>query len=77
MSVTALQSGWTAARAEQTNLERFGKGVPDHAAFWFSPFAVETRGYMRKDMRKDVVRCVNRNRLRDGKGPSGWAHSLG
>ena len=48
--------GWTAARAEQTTRTRFGKDVPDHAAFQLVPFAVETCGYMGKE----AVKFVNR-----------------
>ena len=46
----------TAARAEQTKRTRFRKDVPDHAAFRFVPFAVETCGYIGKE----AVRFVNR-----------------
>lgn len=33
--------GVTAERAETRMLDCFREGVPDHAAFWFVPFAVE------------------------------------
>ena len=52
----AKTSGWTAARAERTKRTRFRKDVPDHAAFRFVPFAVETCGYMGKE----AVKFVNR-----------------
>ena len=52
----AKTSGWTAARAERTKRTRFRKDVPDHAAFRFVPFAVETCGYMGKE----AVNFVNR-----------------
>ena len=45
----AKAAGWTAARAEQTKRTRFRKDVPDHAAFRFVPFAVETCGCMGKE----------------------------
>ena len=38
-------AGWTAARAERTKRTRFSKDVPDHAAFMFVPFTVETCEY--------------------------------
>ena len=46
--------GWTAARAERTKRTRFRKDVPDHAAFRFVPFAVETSGHMGKEAVKFV-----------------------
>ena len=49
-------AGGTAARTERTNRTRFRKDVPDHAAFRFVPFAVETCGYMGKE----AVKFVNR-----------------
>ena len=49
----ARKAGWTAARAERTKRTRFSKDVPDHAAFRFVPYAVETCGCM-------AVRSVNR-----------------
>ena len=52
----AKTSGWTAARAERTKRTRFRKDAPDHAAFRFLPFAVETCGYMGKE----AVKFVNR-----------------
>ena len=52
----AKTDGWTAARAERTKRTRFRKDVPDHPAFRFLPFAVETCGYMGKE----VVKFVNR-----------------
>ena len=52
----AKTSGWTAARAERTKRTRFRKDVPDHAAFRFVPFAVDTCGYMGKE----AVKFVNR-----------------
>ena len=52
----AKTAGWTAARAEQPKRTRFRKDVPDHAAFLFVPFAVETCGYMGKE----AVKFVNR-----------------
>ena len=56
----ARTAGWTAARAEQTKRRMwFRKDVPDHAAFRFVPFAVETCKYMGKEAVKFV------NRLRD------------
>ena len=42
--------------AERTKRTRFRKDVPDHAAFRFVPFAVETCGYMGKE----AVKFVNR-----------------
>ena len=44
----AATVGWTAARAEQRKRTRFRQDVPDHAAFTFVPFAVESCGYMGK-----------------------------
>ena len=61
----AKTAGWTAARAEQTKRTRFKKDMPDHAAFRFVPFAVETCGYMGKEAVKFV------NRLGDIAGESG------
>ena len=55
-SQAAKKAGWTAARAERTKRTRFRKDVPDHAAFRFVPFAVETCGYMSKE----AVKFVNR-----------------
>ena len=52
----AKTAGCTAARAEQTKRTRFRKDVPDHAAFRFVPFAVETCRYMGKE----AVKFVNR-----------------
>ena len=52
----AKTAGWTAARAERTKRTRFRKDVPDHAAFRFVPFAVETCGYMGKE----AVNFMNR-----------------
>ena len=52
----AKTAGWTAARAKQTKRTQFMKDVPDHAAFRFVPFAVETCGYMGKE----AVKFVNR-----------------
>ena len=52
----AKTAGWAAARVEQTTRTRFRKDVPDHAAFKFVPFAVETCGYMDKE----AVKFVNR-----------------
>ena len=52
----ANTAGWTAARAERTKRTRFRKDVPDHTAFRFVPFAVETCGYMRKEAVKFVTR---------------------
>ena len=52
----AKTAGWTAARAERTKRTRFRKDVPDHAAFRFVPFAVETCGYMGKE----AVKVENR-----------------
>ena len=52
----AKTAGWTAARAERTKRTRFRNDVPDHAAFRFVPFAVETCGYMGKE----AVKFVNR-----------------
>ena len=43
-------------RGLNTKRTRFRKDVPDHAAFRFVPFAVETCGYMGKG----AVRFVNR-----------------
>ena len=40
----AKTAGWTAVRDEETKRTRFRKDVPDHAAFRFVPFAVETCG---------------------------------
>ena len=54
----AKAAGWTAVRAERTKRTRFRQDVPDHAAFRFVPFAVETCGYMGKE----AVRFVNRFR---------------
>ena len=51
----AKTAGWTAARAERTKRTRFRKDVPDHAAFRFVPFAVETCGYMGKEAVKFVM----------------------
>ena len=50
----AKTAGWTAARAEQTKRTKFRKDVPDHAAFRFVPFAIQTCGYM------DAVKFVSR-----------------
>ena len=61
----AKTAGWTAARAEENKRARFRKDVPDHAAFHFLPFAVETCGYMGKQ----AVKLVNR--LGDIAGESG------
>ena len=75
----AKTSGWTAARAERTKRTRFRNDVPDHAAFRFVPFAVETCGYMGNEAVKFV------NRLEDiaaerGRIPKGafvrWAMQL-
>ena len=52
----AKTAGWTAARAERTKRTWFRKDVPDHAAFRFVPFAVETSGYMGRE----AVKFVNR-----------------
>ena len=52
----AKTAGWPAARAEQTKRTGLRKDVPDHAAFRFVPFAVETCGYMGKG----AVRFVSR-----------------
>ena len=52
----AKTAGCTTARAEHTKRTRFRKDVPDHAEFRFVPFAVETCGYMGKE----VVKFVNR-----------------
>ena len=52
----AKTSGWTAASAERTKRTWFRKDVPDHAAFRFVPFAVETCGYMGKEAVKFVKR---------------------
>ena len=57
-------AGWTAARAERTKRTRFRKDGPDHAAFSFVPFAVETYGCMGKEAVKFV------NRLGDPAGES-------
>ena len=61
----AKTAGWTAARAERTKQTWSRKDVPDHAAFRFVPFAVETCGYMGKEAVKFV------NRLRDIAAESG------
>ena len=53
---TTKAAGWTAARAERTKRKRFRKDVPDHAAFRFVPFAVETSGYKGRE----AVKFVNR-----------------
>ena len=45
----AMTAGWTAARAEQSKRPRFRKDVPDHAAFRFVLFAVETCRHMCKE----------------------------
>ena len=50
----AKAAGWTAARAEQTKRMRFRNDVPEHAAFRFVPFAVETCGYTGKQAVKFV-----------------------
>ena len=52
----AKTARWTAERAERTKRTRFREGVPDHAAFRFVPFSVETCVYMGKD----AVKFVNR-----------------
>ena len=52
----AKTAGWTAARAEQTKRTRFRKHVPDHAAFRFVPFEVETCGYMGNEAVREAVR---------------------
>ena len=52
----AKTAGWTVARAEHTKRPRVRKDVPDHAAFQFVPFAVETCGHMGKV----AVKFVNR-----------------
>ena len=52
----AKEAGWTVTRAKRTELQRLRKGVPDHAAFRFVPYAVHTCGYMGKE----AVRFVNR-----------------
>ena len=46
----AKEIGWTAAMAEQTKRTRSRKDVPDHAAFRLVPFAVDTCGYMCKEV---------------------------
>ena len=63
----AKTAGWTAARAERTKRMRFRKDVPDHAAFRFVPFVVETCGYMGKE----AVKFVNRLAIGDIAGESG------
>ena len=50
------ETGWTAAKAERTKRTWFQKDVPDHKAFRFVPFAVESCGYMGKE----AVRFVSR-----------------
>lgn len=47
----AKQAGWTStvARAKQTRRTRLRKAVPDHPAFRFLSFAVETCGYIGKE----------------------------
>ena len=69
----------TAARAEQTKHARFRKDAPDHAAFRFVPFAVETCGHMGKQ----AVKLVNRRgdiAAESGRIPKGafvrWAMQL-
>ena len=52
----AKTAGWTAARAERTKRTWFRKDVPDHDAFRFVLFAVETSGYMGRE----AVKFVNR-----------------
>ena len=52
----AKGEGWTAARADPAMRTRFRKDVPDHAAFWFLLFEVETCVYMGKE----AVRFKNR-----------------
>ena len=40
------EAGWTAAKAYRTKWARFRKGLPNHAALRFVPFAVKTCGYI-------------------------------
>ena len=54
--LAAKTAGWTAAGAEQAKRTRFRKDVPEHAAFRFVLFAVETCVYMFKE----AVKFVNR-----------------
>ena len=62
----AKTSGWTAARAERTKQTRFRKDVPDHAAFRFVPFAVETCGYMGKEAVNLVIIAAESGRIPKG-----------
>ena len=75
----AKTAGWTAARAEWTNCTRFRQDVPDHAAFHFLPFAVETCGYMGKEAAK-VVNRLGDIAAESGRIPKGafvrWAIKL-
>ena len=75
----AKTAGWTAARAEWTRRTRFRKDVPDHAAFRFVPFAVETCRYMGKQALKFMNR-VGDISAESGRIPKGafvrWAMQL-
>ena len=51
-----IAAGWTAVGGKQTKRARFGKNVPDHAAFRFVPFADKTCLYMGKEAVKLVSR---------------------
>ena len=50
------ETGWTAAKAERTKRTWFQKDVPNHRAFRFVPFAVESCGYMGKEAVQFVSR---------------------
>lgn len=54
VSAAARTSGATAARAESRKRARFQVDVPDHAAFRFIPFAVESCGFLGKEAVKFV-----------------------
>ena len=61
---------WTPARAEQIKRTQFRKDIPDHAAFRFVPFAVETCGYMGKKLVK-FVRSLRDIAAESGRVPKG------
>ena len=48
VAAAARETGATAERAEDRKRDRFRRDVPDHAAFRFVPFAVESCGFMGK-----------------------------
>ena len=56
VAAAARAAGATAAQAEAKKRQRFKDDLPDHAAFRFVPFAVESCGYMGQE----AVRFVDR-----------------